>query len=47
MTVHAGLATWVGWSAALERLRPGSRLGVSLVRLDGDAPGEVVLAGER
>jgi len=47
MTVHAGLATWVGWSAALERLRPGSRLGVSLARLDGEAPGEVVLAGDR
>jgi hypothetical protein len=47
MTLHAGLATWAGWSAALDRLRPGSRIGVSFVRLDGEAPGEDVLAGER
>lgn len=47
LTMHAGLATWVGWSATLDRLRSGSRLGVSLVDADGDAPGEVVLVGER
>jgi anti-sigma factor RsiW len=46
MYLYAGLATWAGWSAALDGLRPGARFGVSLVGTDTDAPGEPVLTGE-
>jgi hypothetical protein len=46
LSLYAGLATWVGWSAALEGFRPGARIGVSLADIDGDVTGEPLLTGE-
>jgi len=46
MYLYAGLATWAGWSAALDGVRPGVRFGVSLAGGDPDAAGEPLLTGE-
>jgi len=45
MYLYAGLATWAGWSSALEGIGPGTTLGVSLGEVGGDPIGEPLLTG--
>lgn len=46
LSFYGGLATWAGWSGALERIRPGARFGVSLVESDLQETGQQLLSGE-